>query len=222
MRWWDETCWIVVLNLDSWCWVVAWIGDLKYRWMPCKRDISRPPFAQHSRYALGFPCCTTPWYFVGPRGVVRGLPRSFAVLRLCLSHHNPHAIVDWRDGFISPCRWNGKNDVSESSKIAPTRNWRWFFQLYITWTLQQIKVCKNLGRLQTSSLFRWKNTSLHYQPTSGGEQPPSPEGDASVVQSCCRPWHSSVSSARCKGKSKGVNSRGGWWAYNHNYSICMC
>lgn len=105
-------------------------------WLPCKRNISRPPFAQHSRYALGLSCCTTPWYFVGPRGVVRGLPRSFAVLRLCLWHHNPHAIVDWRDGFISPCwRWNCKNDVSESSKIAPTRNWRWFFSLNITWRI---------------------------------------------------------------------------------------
>lgn len=113
--------------------------------------------------------CTTPWCFVGPRGVVRGLPRSFAVLRLCLWHHNPHAIVDWRDGFISPCwRWNCKNDVSESSKIAPTRNWRWFFSLNITWRSQQITVCKNLERLQTSSLFRWKNTLLHYQPTPGG------------------------------------------------------
>lgn len=67
---------------------------------------------------------------------------------------------------------------------------------------------ENLERLQTSSLFRWKNTSLHYQPTPGVEQPPSREGDASVVQSCYPPWHSSVSSARWKGKSKGVNSRG--------------
>lgn len=139
-------------------------------WLPCKRNISRPPFAQHSRYALGLSFCPARLPTSRCRQRAAALVRGVEAVPVASQPPCHRWFVDWRDGFISPWRWNWKkkNDVSESSKIAPTRNWRWFFSLYITWRSQQITVCKNLERLQTSSLFRWKNTLLHYQPTPGG------------------------------------------------------
>lgn len=78
-----------MLDLD-WCWVVAWIGDLNY---DCHANAISPDLLLHNTHGMRWVC-----HFVLhdslPRGVVRGLPRSFAVLRLCLWHHNPHAIVD--------------------------------------------------------------------------------------------------------------------------------
>ena len=129
-----------------------------------------------------------------PRGVVRGLPRSFAVLRLGL--YNPRAGHDRRDGFISP---------GEMTMMFPN-HWRFhqleigdgFFLLKIIWRLQQIRHVRIWEGFKLPLLLGKKEpTSLHQQQTLGAWQPPNPEGDASVVQSCYRPWHSSVSSARC-------------------------
>lgn len=159
-----------MLDLD-WCWVVAWIGDLNY---DCHANAISPDLLLHNTHGMRWVChfvlhdslvfCRTSRCRQRAAALVRGV-EAVPVASQTPCHR---WFVDWRDGFISPWRWNGKNDVSESSKIAPTRNWRWFFSLNITWRSQQITVCKNLERLQTSSLFRWKNTLLHYQPTPGG------------------------------------------------------
>lgn len=80
-------------------------------WLPCKRNISRPPFAQHSRYALGLSFCPARLPTSRCRQRAAALVRGVEAVPVASQPPCHRWFVDWRDGFISPWRWNWKKKM---------------------------------------------------------------------------------------------------------------